>query len=54
MPKHLTRDELLDRIEELEDENDGLREKLDSISDIASEEEEEGEDAGEEVYEESE
>jgi len=40
--------ELRDRVAELEEENQGLNEKLDSIVDIASEEEEEDEEEDDE------
>jgi len=42
-----TRKELLERIEELEAENEDLQERLDDIADLAATEEEEGGDAGE-------
>jgi hypothetical protein len=43
-----TRKELLERIEELETENEELQERLDDIADLAaSEEEEEGDQSGE-------
>ena len=43
-----TRRELLERIEELEEENENLQSRLDEISDIVGEEEEEEEEPGEE------
>lgn len=43
-----TRRELLERISELEEENEGLQERLDEIADLAGEEEEEGDEQGEE------
>ena len=42
-----TRRELLDRIAELEEENQELREKVDSIAEIVGEDEDEDEDEGE-------
>lgn len=43
-----TRRELLDRISELEEQNDDLQGKLDDIADLVSPEEEEDDDSGEE------
>jgi len=43
-----TRRELLERIEELEEENENLQSRLDEISDIVGDEEEEEEESGEE------
>ena len=41
-----TRRELMDRIEELESENEDLKSRLEEIGDLASTEEEEDEDEG--------
>ena len=46
MPKQKTREEFLDRIDELESENEVLQDQVDSIADII-EGEEEDEDDGE-------
>jgi hypothetical protein len=43
-----TRRELIDRIKELEEENEDMQERLDEIADLVGEEEEEGDDQGEE------
>ena len=43
-----TRRELIERIKELEDENETLQDRLQEISDLASEEDAEGDDQGEE------
>ncbi|MGO8894741.1 MAG: hypothetical protein ACLQB1_34355, partial [Streptosporangiaceae bacterium] len=42
------RRELVDRIKELEEENEDMQERLDGIADLVGEEEEEGDDQGEE------
>ena len=48
MPRQKTREELLDRIDELEAENEMLQDQVDSIADIVEgEEEEEDDDEGE-------
>ena len=47
MPRQTTREELLDRIDELEAENETLHDQVDSIADIIEgegEDEDEGED----------
>ena len=44
--KQMTRAELLERVEELEEENDILSDKLDSISAIAEDDDEEPDDQG--------
>ena len=47
MPRQKTREELLDRIDELEAENETLQDQIDSIQDIIEgegEDDEEGED----------
>lgn len=41
-----TRRELMDRIEELESENEDLKSRLEEIGDLASTEEDEDEDSG--------
>jgi len=41
MPRQKTREELLDRIDELEAENETLQDQVDSIADIIEGEEEE-------------
>ena len=41
MPRQKTREELLDRIDELESENEVLQDQVDSIADIIEGEEEE-------------
>jgi hypothetical protein len=46
MPRQKTREELLDRIDELEAENETLQDQVDSIADII-EGEEEADDEGE-------
>jgi hypothetical protein len=46
MPRQKTREELLDRIDELESENEVLQDQVDSIADII-EGEEDDEEAGE-------
>ena len=46
MPRQKTREELLDRIDELEAENETLQDQVDSIADII-EPEEEDDDEGE-------
>jgi len=43
-----TRRELVERIQELEEENENLQERLGEIADLAGEEEEEGDEQGEE------
>ena len=43
-----TRRELIERIKELEDENESLQDRLQEISDLASEEDAEEDDQGEE------
>ena len=43
MPRQKTREELLDRIDELEAENETLQDQVDSIADIVEGEEEDGE-----------
>ena len=47
MPRQTTREELLDRIDELEAENETLHDQVDSIADIIEGEGEEDEDEGE-------
>jgi len=46
MPREKTREELLDRIDELEAENETLHDQVDSIADIIEGEGEEDEDEG--------
>ena len=48
MARRPTYEDLKDRVSELEDENQGLNEKLDSILDIASSNEEEDEEEDDE------